>query len=210
MVSGVAVIWAVGCGAVAGGAVATGGGGCFFLQPPRATKQTSKTAGMKMRAFRLNAVLLLKSAAQFTTNPTMLRNRRCSLPFKSAPSVRFARWFQSLWNAPTLWPALDSRRYPASTRQVILSPCTPRSEKFGDTKNDKAKISSHFYRISAQVHRWYLPQATHFQLQFGIKLLPLRVSACCSDPSESMVQICVCPPIWRSNTMCRISGDHDG
>ena len=50
----------------------------------------------------------------------------------------------------------------------------------------------------------------HFQLQLGMKLLPLCVSSCCSVPSESMVQICVRPPTWRSNTMCRISGDHDG
>lgn len=155
MVSGVAVIWAVGCGAVAGGAVATGGGGCFFLQPPRATKQTSKTAGMKMRAFRFNAVLLPKFAAQLPRTQPCLGTaaaRRLSVrtvsPVSSMVSIALECANVKAGPGFTLKSSVDAPSH--------LSPCTPRSEKIGNTKNHKAKISSHFHRISAQVHRWYL------------------------------------------------------
>jgi len=51
---------------------------------------------------------------------------------------------------------------------------------------------------------------SHFQLQPGIKLLPVWVNCCCCVPSASIDQICVCPPICRSKTMCRPSGAHVG
>src|SRR5579862_3615545 len=41
----------------------------------------------------------------------------------------------------------------------------------------------------------------YFQLQLGMKLFPWWVNWCCSVPSASMLQIWLCPPIWRSNTM---------
>jgi hypothetical protein len=47
---GVAVICAVGaCTVGGGGAVSTGNGGCFFLQPATANNATTKTAGTRMR-----------------------------------------------------------------------------------------------------------------------------------------------------------------
>jgi hypothetical protein len=56
---GVAVIWAVGAGAVAtGGAVTGAGGASFFLQPATATNATSNTAGIKMREREFNGLLL--------------------------------------------------------------------------------------------------------------------------------------------------------
>ena len=54
------------------------------------------------------------------------------------------------------------------------------------------------------------PADTHFQLQFGIKLLPVWVSCCCCVPSASMDQTCVRPPISRWKTMCRPSGAQKG
>jgi hypothetical protein len=52
---GATVICAVGAGTEAGGAVsAGGGGGDFFLQPATAIKETSNTAGIKMRERAFN------------------------------------------------------------------------------------------------------------------------------------------------------------
>ena len=50
----------------------------------------------------------------------------------------------------------------------------------------------------------------YFQLQFGMKLLPVVVSCFCSLPSASIDQIWVLPPMVRSKTMWRLSGDHEG
>lgn len=54
-------IFAVGAGAVAGGAVATGGGGSFFLQPAPATRAISKTTGTKSLLIGFNGLLLRRS-----------------------------------------------------------------------------------------------------------------------------------------------------
>ncbi len=56
---GVAVICAAGAGTVAvGGAVSTGGGGCFFLQPATASNETSITTGITKRERTFNGLLL--------------------------------------------------------------------------------------------------------------------------------------------------------
>ena len=46
----------------------------------------------------------------------------------------------------------------------------------------------------------------YFQLQLGMKLLPVWVNWCWSVPSDSIDQISVCLPISRWKTMWRVSG----
>lgn len=50
----------------------------------------------------------------------------------------------------------------------------------------------------------------YFQLQLGMKFWPDVVSCFCCVPSTSMDQICVLPPMVRSKTMWRLSGDQEG
>jgi hypothetical protein len=50
MLDGVTVSWAVGAGAVGGGAVSAGGSGfCFFLQPASPIRATASKTGTKKR-----------------------------------------------------------------------------------------------------------------------------------------------------------------
>src|SRR5579885_2571818 len=66
---GVAVIWAVGAGAVAGGAVSAGmGGAAFFLWHPATVNMvTSRTTGTKTRLKCFNSYSFAGSSAEIRT-----------------------------------------------------------------------------------------------------------------------------------------------